>query len=179
MRKHRKHCVNHPNRLPGRIWSTDCRVSLLSTICRLVGPVQSLGKHNELHGGRPLLRPFLLVLLALLLSGRSRGTGRQPRQPAGPHAHEGQHAVLQLQRGAAQHHPHRWGRAHGLIQQCFSCFHASFVSVMHSEWPPYLIMLLYLARPWTGSSRYWGCVDCCLQKQLFAAVWNKVDDSSE
>lgn len=70
-----------------------------------VGPVRSAGERHELHSGGVLLRP--LLLLALLLPGRPLRARRQPWQPAGAHAHEVQHAVLPLQRGAAQHHPDR------------------------------------------------------------------------
>ena len=83
----------------------------LSTICWLVGPVRSVGKRDELHSRRVLPRSF--VLLALLLPGCSVRVGWQPRQPAGPDAHEVQHAVLQLQRRTAKHHPHRWVRRIG------------------------------------------------------------------
>lgn len=93
-----------------------CLCLFRSHVCRLVGSVQSVGKHNELLGRGVLLRP--IVLLPLLLPGCSVRDGGQPRQPAGPHAHEVQHVVLQLQRRTAQHHPDRWVRGGGL-----SCCH--------------------------------------------------------
>lgn len=86
---------------------TDYRLSFAisfpsSPSSRLVGPVRPVGKRDELHGGGLLLRPFLRPS-AVLLPGRPLGAGRQP---AGPDAHEVQHAVPQLQRRTAQHHTH-------------------------------------------------------------------------